>query len=676
MIDIKSLFLAAKNSGSESDVSAYLEAVKQALESPRDYVAQLEYIIQSSTGINTLIPFIEYWGLPIAAYDTVYECVTTSLEKAKDAKVDTHSYEEAKKFLEEFRQDNIKGFMMFEYYRPDDVRPYINTYYGMTKGKQNRYLASGMLQKFGECAIPDAYITALRVSRQPYSPNMAVPHLETYIGSHMNLTPLANQFIIGLRRTGTGEIFMNECAFMIVSNMHKEHQKVFREAMIMGNEDAVYEYTQKQIDALHDLISFYEYYLTWSDEIRMDTDHISKVLTELCEEINQINTESDADIAEMLPQPKTEAPAWMAQTSDKKHSTVAPYLKRNHDITSWGEEEPKEDKPESDKDLDDYKHPDEDDKPASTPSDTSITDDISDEEHPPRSNQTSSGPVNYYYYTYQNSLNKNDHSFNQTDDHSSDKHVNSHNDGMPKPKVVIKDDNNENDDSINTESMKQPWELDLGIPEVFNEAAKPVGEAAKDDLWSDDEEDRVGSADKDKPESDHPIKDVLMDIDRKFTKVQQHAKKGVQNVVNVGRAAVKPAKRTKQWVDNMITSWNDTKETKIKERLAEPKERMNLIKALHTSIRDGALFKAGLLLNPFLLGIRILSHNKNSKKEQRLKNEMILELQQEEEIIKEKIKDAEQKNDYQAKYQLMRFQTELKKKLWRVAGNKNVVNMI
>jgi hypothetical protein len=65
---------------------------------------------------------------------------------------------------------------------------------------------------------------------------------------------------------------------------------------------------------------------------------------------------------------------------------------------------------------------------------------------------------------------------------------------------------------------------------------------------------------------------------------------------------------------------------------------------------------------------------------------MQLELQKEMEILDEKINDAkenamhgdeaEKAQARKDKYKLMRFKTELQKKLWRVQGNQNVANMI
>jgi len=186
----------------------------------------------------------------------------------------------------------------------------------------------------------------------------------------------------------------------------------------------------------------------------------------------------------------------------------------------------------------------------------------------------------------------------------------------------------------------------------------------------------VGDADKDKPESDHPIRDTMMDIDRALNKGQQAAKKKVQDTVNVGKAFVKPLKRTSQWVTNMINQWKDADENNIKEKMADPHARSNIFKAVKASIIGGSLFKAGILLNPVFLFLSITRKIGKNRNEFRLRNEMIGELKAELEIIDEKIRDANSKGDNKAKYQLMRFKNELNKKLIRVGGTKEMAKIL
>ena len=138
----------------------------------------------------------------------------------------------------------------------------------------------------------------------------------------------------------------------------------------------------------------------------------------------------------------------------------------------------------------------------------------------------------------------------------------------------------------------------------------------------------------------------------------------------VGRAAMKPYNRTKQWIGNMIANWKDANETNIKEKMADPHSRKNLYNAIKKAITTGALFKAGILMNPLFLFLAITKKVGDNKKSFRIRNEMIGELKTEMSIIDEKIKDADQKGDNKAKYELMRLKNELNKKLLRVVGGK------
>lgn len=173
-----------------------------------------------------------------------------------------------------------------------------------------------------------------------------------------------------------------------------------------------------------------------------------------------------------------------------------------------------------------------------------------------------------------------------------------------------------------------------------------------------------------KPESDHPIKDRLTDIDRELVKKQQNVKKKVQDIQNTGKAFIKPAIRTKELIANTVAKWKDNDETKLKEKLADPLARKNLFSAIKASIAIGSLAKAGLLFNPIFAFLAITKKIGKNKKEYRIRNEMIGELKTEVKIIKEKIKDAHMNGDMKAKYQLMRLENELNKKIARVGGGK------
>ena len=292
MIDIKSLFLTAKKSGTENDISAYQEAVNNAFESsPHDYILQLEYIIQSAVGINTLIPFIEKWGMPLALYDTIYESVSQCIDKATEKKIDVSKYTEAKEYLEKFRKEHIHCFAMYEFYRPEDVSDYVTSYYGFTSGYQNRLLPAGMIQKFGEYAIPDAIINV-----RPFAKSVAAQKFYEYI-DNLDRTYIENEFIkecfADLNMTHVN--VLNESASAIIDSTHTSHKEVFREAMIMGNEDFVYSYTEEQRDALEDLISYKEYMMIWADETGDDIKSLQEEVYNLFEEADSIEETEKKD---------------------------------------------------------------------------------------------------------------------------------------------------------------------------------------------------------------------------------------------------------------------------------------------------------------------------------------------------------------------------------------------
>lgn len=356
-------------------------------------------------------------------------------------------------------------------------------------------------------------------------------------------------------------------------------------------------------------------------------------------------------VIQMLPNATGEAVSSRAifNTRDKKTGRPPKYLWDNHDMAKYGEDEDEAPKEDSNKEitLDDYKRPsaEEDNKPKEmsepTIDEPLFNGDKKDDEVKPVNSDgsTNAGTTNYYYYTYTNSMNKHSH-----DDHS----VHDSNNTTKTVDNSIHGDTNKKKKEFKAVEESAPWELNLN----FN----TLSEAA-------------GDADDNKPKSDHPVKDTLMDIDRSTAKVQQGAKRTVQNVQNVGRAAMKPINRTKQWIGNIISDWKDKSETEIKEEMADPKSRSKLFNAIKTSIKIGALWQAGLLMNPVFIAISAIRHFEKDKNKFRLRNEMIGELKTEMEVIDEKIKDADRNGDNKAKYQLMRFKNEVNKKLMRVGGD-------
>ena len=365
----------------------------------------------------------------------------------------------------------------------------------------------------------------------------------------------------------------------------------------------------------------------------------------------------DEDVAtsviQMLPGSTGESVSTKAisNTANKKTGQAPKYISDNHDMAKYGEDDIKKDDKVKEVTLDDYKRPSaEDDEPKpenkyEPDDDPSPIFDDKKEDDVPKSN----GTTNYYYYTYTNSMNKHSH-----DDHSvHDSHDNN------STNINNADTKKEKDKSFKA-LESAPWELNLGFGNIA--------------LMEDGGQETKPNPDDSKPKSDHPVMDTFMDIDRKTTKVQQDAKRVVQNTQNVGRAAVKPVNRTIQWVGSVISDWKDKDENKIKEDMADPKTRSRLFNAIKKSITVGALWQAGLLLNPVFIALSALRKFDKDRNKFRLRNEMIGELKTEMQVIDEKIKDADSRGDNKAKYQLMRFKNEINKKLMRVGGDETGVS--
>lgn len=189
-------------------------------------------------------------------------------------------------------------------------------------------------------------------------------------------------------------------------------------------------------------------------------------------------------------------------------------------------------------------------------------------------------------------------------------------------------------------------------------------------------QEEVGDADDDKPESDNPIRDTMMDIDRKVSEGIGSLKRGAGKVRQTARAISKPFKRVLNFIDAQIEKWRDSNENDIKEQLADPHQSNSLIKAFKSAVKYGAIYKAGLLLNPIFIFLAAAKHLDSRNNKFRIRNEMIGELKTELQVLEEKIKDADANKDRKAKYQMMRLKNELTKKLIRVGGTGDMKNMI
>lgn len=551
-----------------------------------------------------------------------------------------------------------------ELYNKESVaESYIQKYYGFnSKGIQNSKLVHGMVETFGEVAIPDILINADRMGESALSQVCQYFSMNESGTAefYQNMYDASKDLTQSEAVTNYRSLIESTTLESIVNSSREHNRQILRESAIAGKTDVWFEYSDEDIKAIKELIEYKEFLITCCDTF----EEANKIQTEVYDMYQEyadvLNLEEQCadSIAPMLPGASMTEAQWLSNTSDKKTGHIPAYLANNHNM-QYGEEDdtPKKHKDndeddDTEKTLDDYKRPSANKSKSLSKVDTSSledNDDDNDDEEVPNKKRVAA-MNNYYYYTYNNSLNKNSHSFNK--DNSTDNSVHNKHDDHSSNKRVHSDDINKSEKGEMKQESANPWDLNSSFGTYYSE--------------------EVGDADDDKPESDHPIKDALQDIDRKTTKIQQSMKRGVQNAQNATRAALKPVKRTAQWVDKVISDWKDKSETEQKEKLADPHARSNILNAATQAIKIGSLAKAGLLLNPIFLFLAV-SKRKNQT---RIRNEMIGEIKTEIEILDEKIKDADYNKDLKDKYQLMRFKNELKKKLLRVEGGKQVSKLI
>lgn len=271
MKDIKSLYLAAKTSGKSKDIASYTEAINHLLESdPNGYILNLEYIIKSDIGLKTIEPFIEKYGFPIALYDTMVESLNACIERCHQLKKDDSLYTEMVTYFENWKLDHLNCFMMFENFGSNLPSNYVSTYYeSNNKGIQNRKLVAGMINAFGEAAIPDMIITADSINAT------AVKTVFEYVKaneSYKNPTMYEwmsriSDDVDNISESVDSLIFFNEnCLTSIVNAIRSRQQKLYKESVIMQNNDILMEYSDSDLDAIQNLISFKEYEMTWAEE--------------------------------------------------------------------------------------------------------------------------------------------------------------------------------------------------------------------------------------------------------------------------------------------------------------------------------------------------------------------------------------------------------------------------
>lgn len=357
--------------------------------------------------------------------------------------------------------------------------------------------------------------------------------------------------------------------------------------------------------------------------------------------------------------------ALSSNTRNKKTGKAPGYLGNNHDL-SYGEDDDTDNSDDVGDDIfgDHIDDTSKEKKTSKTEPEPYQYDDIDDDSPDNAEKDKPASGANYYYYNYNytnsnntSSKSHNDYSTHTSHDSHDKKYHTINNTNSNNVTKTVDSHNQKNDNSTN----KRVHSHDYG--DHHEESVQLYHE-------------EVGDADDNKPESDNPIRDTMMDIDRKVSEGIGSLKRGAGKVRQTARAVTKPFKRVLNFIDAQIEKWRDSNENDIKEQLADPHQSNSLIKAFKSAVKYGAIYKAGLLLNPIFIFLAAAKHLDSRNNKFRIRNEMIGELKTELQVLEEKIKDADANKDRKAKYQMMRLKNELTKKLIRVGGTGDMKNMI
>jgi hypothetical protein len=450
MKDIKSLYLTAKQSGRQQDVNSYIECVRDYLEnSPFQYISNLEYIISSSIGLSTLKEFVDRNGISIGSYNDIMTCLESGMKKCRLKEQNDSAYKEAVSMMESFKEKYHNCFIMFEAFQ--DGTPgnlYIEAYYKnfplIKKAEKGKINLSGIISRFGEACIPDILVYTSRFGNADVILESLYMSLESLKSDKDFYPPKLYQWVLESAKDipNKSEDVMNSIYSKslqgIVESVKTHNIGLYRESVLTGNDNIIQEYSEEELKAMENLISFKEYQVTCLENVN-DITNIQSQIYSLYEEFEGLVEEDVAtSVIPMLPGSNQKVSnvkeSWLSNTQNKKAGTIPDYIKRNHDL-GYGEDDPVKKHDDGDEPvLDDFKRPsasksDKSDDNAIVPYDYSQNDDKShdkvvDSELTPEERKNIN---NYYYYTYTNSNNKNSNSFNRhhQDDHSTAKRINS-----------------------------------------------------------------------------------------------------------------------------------------------------------------------------------------------------------------------------------------------------------
>lgn len=266
-----------------------------------------------------------------------------------------------------------------------------------------------------------------------------------------------------------------------------------------------------------------------------------------------------------------------------------------------------------------------------------------------------------YNITYNNSFNKNSNNTN----------TNSHNDSSTGKTITTTNTNtvsNSNNDSSQNKSIRNSNGRNHPNNNIPNNKASNNNNNSrnpsdtkdtKDDVmlnegyqmfssgytindvftFLESEEPQSGGKNAGKPPKGDLLTDA-MDRDREKLAKQQKAKQKVQKGINLGKALLKPAARTKKWLTDMVNTLVKNDEDRVKAEIIEnPSYRTALYKAMRLGLKLG-LTTVCFTINAYLGAAYLVIQGSKIADRERLKKEVHSEFMTEIKILDDKIQRA------------------------------------
>ena len=231
-------------------------------------------------------------------------------------------------------------------------------------------------------------------------------------------------------------------------------------------------------------------------------------------------------------------------------------------------------------------------------------------------------------------------------------------------KLEEENDDFEDDDEVDTSNVKKTKEINNPRSDDTNN--KLVERTPKD------------TPEKPKDSLTRKIQNKAIDTDVKMQKGMSNAQQGIKELKNAAKAVARIPGNIIDGIKGKLEEWNKLDEDKRKEKMLQPGYRNDIHKRIMKLIKYGAAWKfLGPLLSIkawFISKVYKATIGKSlEKRDIRLRNELIAELDAEIEITNEKIQDAGSTGDQKQKYQLMRIKKKLEAERVRVQTNSSLM---